>query len=92
VFALKRLLSFLFNPDTYIWVDVLLIKETPKAILIEFDGRKGWLPKAWILAVKRNKDNLSYRGQPSSSLRARLWRGEAIFIKISEYNWAKKLW
>ena len=54
MFTLKRLLSFLFNGDTYIWVDVLLIKETPKAILVMFDGRKAWLPKAWILVVKES--------------------------------------
>ncbi len=83
MFTLKRLLGFLFNPDTYIWVNVLLIKETPKAILVMFDGKKGWLPKAWILAVKRNKANLRHC-EPS--------KGEAISIKISEYNWAKKLW
>ncbi len=53
VFTLKRLLGFLFNPDTYIWADVLLIKETQKAVLIEFDGRRSWLPKAWVLAVKQ---------------------------------------
>ena len=32
----------------YIWIDVTLIKETPEAILIEFEGQQEWLPKAWV--------------------------------------------
>ncbi len=54
---LKHLLSPLFEFYSYIWVDVLLVKETPKAILVEFDGRKNWLPKAWILRMKKDKNN-----------------------------------
>lgn len=53
----KTLLIDLLNPKTYIWIDVLLIKETAKAILIEFDGRKAWIPKAWIVGIKRNRDS-----------------------------------
>jgi hypothetical protein len=52
----KTLLIGLLNPKTYIWVDVLLINETKKAILIEFDGRKSWLPKGWITRMKGNRD------------------------------------
>ena len=51
--TLKKLL---FSKN-YFWIDVILIKETKKAVLIEFDGRKIWLPKAWIVKIKRNKDN-----------------------------------
>lgn len=40
----------------YTWIDVILIKETPKAILIMFDGQKDWFPKAWIARIKRNKN------------------------------------
>ncbi len=50
----KRILIDLLNPKIYFWVGVLLIKETKKAILIEFDGRKAWLPKAWIVRIKHN--------------------------------------
>jgi len=52
-FSLKRL----FKPaDTIIWVEAILIKQTQKAILIEFDGRKAWFPKAWILKARRSQD------------------------------------
>lgn len=47
-------LKTLLYPKTYFWIDVLLIKETKKAILIMFDGRKEWLPKAWIVRIKHN--------------------------------------
>ncbi len=30
----------------YIWADVILIRETQKAILVEFDSRKAWFSKA----------------------------------------------
>ena len=72
-FRLKTLL----NPKTYFWIDVLLIKETKQAILIEFDGKETWFPKVWILKIKRNR-----HCEPR--------RGEAISIKISEYHWAAK--
>ena len=54
------LLRYLLSPllsYNYIWVDVLFIKETSKAILVMFDGKKEWLPKAWILGIKRGKNN-----------------------------------
>jgi len=41
----------------YIWIDVILIKETPKVILIEFDGRRMWFPKGWIVRMGRNKSS-----------------------------------
>ena len=68
------------HPRSYLWVDVILFKETPKAILIMFDGKKEWLPKAWILRIKRSKSKPGH-----------CERSEAISIKISEYHWAKKL-
>jgi len=37
------------------WVEVLLIKETRKAILIMFDDKEVWLPKAWIVRIKACK-------------------------------------
>ena len=48
-------LKTLLNPKTYLWIDVLLIKETKRAILIEFDDRKIWLPKTWIVRMTRNR-------------------------------------
>jgi len=80
MFNLKHWLNLAANPQDYLWIEAILIKETKKAILIEFDGRKIWLPKAWILRIKRN--NLRHY-EPR--------RGEAISIKIkiSQYHWAK---
>ncbi len=53
----KTLLISFLNPKTYVWIDVLLIRETQKAILIEFDDKKVWFPKAWILRMIHNKDS-----------------------------------
>jgi len=50
------LLKNVMYPKRYIWIDVILVKETPKAILIMFDDKEAWLPKAWIWGIKRNKD------------------------------------
>ena len=50
------LVKFLLVPRTYIWVNITFVRETPKAILILFDGRKAWFPKAWIARLKRNVD------------------------------------
>lgn len=47
------MLSLPYGYYDYIWQDVILIKETSKTILIDFDGRDAWLPKAWILAIKK---------------------------------------
>ena len=73
------LLKNVMYPQNYIWVEVTFIRETRKAILIKFDNRTAWLPKAWILGYKRTR-----HCEPR--------RGEAIFIKIkvAEYHWAKK--
>ncbi|MBU3933780.1 MAG: hypothetical protein KKH11_03865, partial [Candidatus Omnitrophica bacterium] len=57
MFNLKYWLNLATDPQTHIWIEVTLVKETRKALLIEFDGRKIWLPKAWILSIKRNKSN-----------------------------------
>jgi len=48
-------------PQRYIWMEVILLKETPKAILIMFDGRKEWLPKAWIWGIKESKDRTTIK-------------------------------
>ena len=74
--------SLLFPPTgfhTYIWIDVVLLKETSRAILIMFDGQKQWLPKTWIVKMRQTPPSL--RGSEGT---------EAISIKISEYYWTKK--
>ena len=76
------LARFVLEPRTYLYVDVDLVRETPEAILIIFDGRKAWIPKAWICRSKRKKGHRVI-ASPAK-------RGEAISIKISEYHWAKK--
>jgi hypothetical protein len=75
MFNLKSMLSCPYGYYDYIWVDVLLVHETCKAILIAFDGKKAWLPKAWILRIKK------YRNCKTS---------KAASIKISLYHWSKK--
>jgi len=54
---IRSLLRFVLEPKTYLWVDANLVRETPRAILIIFDSRKAWIPKAWISRLKRNENN-----------------------------------
>ena len=54
--SIRRLIRAILEPTTYIWIDVTLVYETPKAILIIFDGRKAWVPKAWIARIRRDRD------------------------------------
>ena len=54
-FSFRYLLNPPIGLHDYIWMDVSLIKETRRAILIIFDDRQEWLPKAWIWRLKRNK-------------------------------------
>ena len=49
-----NLLKTIIYQKKYFWIDAFLLKETKKAILIEFDGKKAWLPKAWIMRIKHN--------------------------------------
>ena len=85
MFNLKHWLNLATNPQTYIWIEALLIKETPKALLIEFDGKQIWLPKAWIIKIRRNVV-AQFIGQKIPPL-----RNAAISVKISQYHWGKKL-
>lgn len=57
MFSIRSLLNFAVSFHTYIWVDGYSLKETQKAILIMFDNRKIWIPKAWIAGIKRDKDS-----------------------------------
>ena len=51
---IRSLIRFVLERRTYLWIDVVSVKETPKAILIIFDSQKTWIPKAWIAQIKRN--------------------------------------
>ena len=57
MFSLRSFLTLPYGFYSYMWMDVLLIKETQKAILIEFDGKTAWLPKAWIAKIRQGKTN-----------------------------------
>lgn len=48
------LIRQMLEPKKHLWIDVFWVQETPKAILILFDGRKVWIPKAWIVRIKQN--------------------------------------
>jgi len=61
MFNLKSWLNRATNPQEYIWIEAILIKEAPKAIQILFDDKRIWLPKAWILRIKQNKEAISIR-------------------------------
>jgi len=74
MFNFLRLLNIPYGYYHYIWVEVKLLKETKKAILIEFEGRKTWLPKAWIKRIKRYNYN----------------EFNVISIKTSLYHWTRK--
>jgi len=79
---IKSLIEAILEPKRYIWIDAIIIRETPKAILIIFDGRKAWLPKAWLRHIRRRLDRRVIASPPKA--------GDAISIKISEHHWAKK--
>ena len=54
MFSMRSLIKAALYPDRYIWMAVLLIKETKKAILVAFDGKRAWFPKRWIAKIKKN--------------------------------------
>ena len=76
------LIRYMLEPKKHLWMDVFWVRETPKAILIIFDGRGVWIPNIWLCRIKRNKSHYVIASPPKA--------GEAISIKISEYHWAKK--
>ena len=57
MFSPKQLIRWATNAQNYIWIEAVLIKETPKAIKILFDNKEIWLPKAWTLRIRRNKND-----------------------------------
>jgi len=54
-YTLCKLFGVLCCSEHYIWMDVELIAETRKAILVRFDNRTEWIPKAWISNCKHCK-------------------------------------
>ena len=78
MFNLKRWLNLAANPQDYIWIEAILLKETPKAVLIDFDGKQTWLPKAWIKAIV---PSVTTKQSP---------KGTPISLEISQWHWAKK--
>ena len=92
MFNLKSILSAPYGFYDYIWIDCTLIRETPKAILIDFDNRKIWLPKVWVVE-KRNRTTpviLSPKGAKNLGIDSPRHHKQPLSIKISQYNWAKK--
>ncbi len=47
------LIRYVVEPKKHLWMNVFWVRETPKAILIIFDGRKAWIPKAWIARIEQ---------------------------------------
>ncbi|MCG2711445.1 MAG: hypothetical protein L6416_03865 [Candidatus Omnitrophica bacterium] len=64
---MRGLLRGILYPKNYIWIDVFLIHETRRAILIKFDGKKAWFPKAWILKIRPSKDSKAVKIKISES-------------------------
>lgn len=94
--SMRNLIKFVLEDRSYLWIDVVLIKEAPKAILIMFDGRKTWIPKAWLCRIKRNKGH-HVIASPSRASEAHLLAidslavGQTISIQLSEYHWVTKI-
>jgi len=51
----SALVRCMLEPKKHLWIDVFWIRETPKAVLVIFDGRKAWIPKVWIVRTKRGR-------------------------------------
>ena len=79
---LWRMIRSIYHEESYIWVDVSIIAETPKAVLISHNNRTVWLPKAWIMETS----TLS----PLRGERDRVRGNETSAIRISEYHWVRK--
>jgi hypothetical protein len=45
----------LINPERYIWLQVRILHETDKAILI-YNGMKTWIPKSQIFGIRLRKN------------------------------------
>jgi len=85
---LRTLIRRILEPKRYLWMGVILVKETPRALLIIFDGREAWIPKSWLHRVKRNKSLCAIEARllAIDSLEV----GQTISIQLSEYHWVMK--
>jgi hypothetical protein len=45
----------LINPERYIWLQIRILHETDKAILVEC-GTKTWIPKSQIFGIRLRKN------------------------------------
>ena len=54
MFTIGQMIRWVMFPVNYINIEVIIIKETKKAILVLFNGKKEWLPKSWILGYKHS--------------------------------------
>ena len=55
MFWFNLLRSILYPENRYIWVQVRIIHETDKAILVD-NGRKVWIPKSQIYRIRLRKN------------------------------------
>ena len=64
----RWLLNLAVGRKNYIWVNITVIRKSQKAALIMFDKRKVWLPRSWIVRIKRDRQSAVYLTQeyPSS--------------------------
>lgn len=47
--------SLLFPTDRYIWAQVRILHETPKAILVS-TGAKSWIPKSQVADIRLRRN------------------------------------
>lgn len=40
--------------ESYVWVDLTFIADTPKAILIMLNSQTAWISKGWIIEIKKS--------------------------------------
>lgn len=52
--------------DNRVDVEVTIVRETLKAYLISFDGKKKWVPKSWIIGYK----NIHNKKMPDNNIRS----------------------
>lgn len=86
---IRALIRRILLPTRYLSISVILVRETPRAILIVFDGQKAWIPKSWLRRIKHNK-GLYIIGSDLLAIDS-LAVGQKISIQLSEYHWVTKI-
>ncbi len=94
--SMRHLIRSILEPKRYLWIDAILVKKTPKAILIVFDGHKTWIPKAWLRRIKHTKGNRVIASLPGLGKTRfldfySLADGHKISIQLSEYHWVRNI-